>query len=80
MTQSAITIQKNWKGFQTRERDEKVNDLKQEIRSLRTEDHVKYLTKELQSAKQALEHERKLRALQMDAIKVIMLNIDDLTD
>lgn len=41
------------------------------MRNLRTEEHVKHLTKELANAKQALERERKLRALQMDAIKVL---------
>ena len=71
MTQSATKIQKNWRGMQTRENNEKVLDLKNEIRSLRTEEHIKYLTKELNGAKQALEQERKLRALQMDAIKVL---------
>ena len=71
LNQSATTIQKNWKGHQTRNRDEKVQDLKQEIRGLRTDEHIKHLTKELQSAKTALEQERKLRALQMDAIKVL---------
>ena len=45
--------------------------MKEDVRSLRTEEHVKHLTKELASAKQALERERKLRVLQMDAIKVL---------
>lgn len=70
-SQSATVIQKHWKGHQTRNKDEKVLELKQEIRGLRTDDHIKHLTKELQTAKQALEQERKLRALQMDAIKVL---------
>ena len=69
-TTAATTIQKHWKGHVTRNKDEKVQDLKKEIRSLRTDEHIKHLTKELQSAKAALEQERKLRALQMDAIKV----------
>ena len=55
-----------------KERDaERVHQLKEEVRHLRTDEHVKHLTKELANAKQALERERKLRALQMDAIKVL---------
>ena len=62
---AATTLQKNW-----RKETDKVTQLKEEVRSLRTDDHIKHLTKELASAKQALERERKLRSLQMDAIKV----------
>ncbi len=72
MTESAsTTIQKHWRGHHTRQRDDRVHELKQEVRTLRSEEHIKHLTKELQSAKQALEQERKLRSLQMDAIKVL---------
>ncbi|TRY76503.1 hypothetical protein TCAL_15981, partial [Tigriopus californicus] len=75
MTMSTSTastvIQKTWKGHHTRHKDEKVQELKHEVRSMRTEEHVKYLTKELNQAKSALEQERKLRSLQMDAIKVL---------
>ena len=62
---AATTLQKNW-----RKETDKVTQLKEEVRNLRTDDHIKHLTKELASAKQALERERKLRSLQMDAIKV----------
>lgn len=68
---ASTVIQKTWKGHQTRNKDEKVQELKHEVRSMRTEEHVKYLTKELNQAKSALEQERKLRSLQMDAIKVL---------
>jgi hypothetical protein len=40
------------------------------VKSLRTDQHIRHLTKELSAAKLALERERKLRSLQMDAIKV----------
>lgn len=70
---AAMTVQKNWRGHLAKDRGdaEKVNQLKEEVRNLRTEEHIKHLTKELANAKQALERERKLRALQMDAIKVL---------
>ena len=67
-----MTVQKSWRGHSAKDRDaERVNQLKEEVRNLRTEEHIKHLTKELATAKQALERERKLRALQMDAIKVL---------
>lgn len=69
---AASTMQKTWRGHSAKERDaERVRELKDEVRSLRSEEHIKHLTKELASAKQALEKERKLRSLQMDAIKVL---------
>ncbi len=69
---AATVIQKTWKGHSaTRESESKIQELKQEVRELRSEEHIKYLTKELNTAKSALEQERKLRALQMDAIKVL---------
>ena len=69
---AASTMQKSWRAHSAKERDaERVHQLKEEVRHLRTDEHVKHLTKELANAKQALERERKLRALQMDAIKVL---------
>ena len=69
---AANTMQKSWRAHSAKERDaERVHQLKEEVRHLRTDEHVKHLTKELANAKQALDRERKLRALQMDAIKVL---------
>ena len=41
------------------------------VRQLRHEQHIRHLSKELDVTKSALEQERKLRSLQMDAIKVL---------
>ena len=68
---AATVIQKAFRGHSDRQCDSKVEELKAEVLELRSEEHLKYLTKELRSAKSALEQERKLRALQMDAIKVL---------
>jgi len=68
---AATVIQKAFRGHSDNPNDSKVDELKAEVRELRSEEHIKYLTKELSSAKSALEQERKLRALQMDAIKVL---------
>ncbi len=69
---AAAKIQKNYRGHSAKEKDsERVNQLKEEVRTLRMEEHIKHLSKELASAKEALDRERKLRSLQMDAIKVL---------
>ena len=47
-----------------------VREVKEELRSMRLEAHTKQLTKELKSARAALENERKLRKVQSDTIKV----------
>ena len=62
---AATAIQKTWRGHAVRTNDE--------VKSLRTDQHIRHLTKELSAAKLALERERKLRSLQMDAIKVIII-------
>ena len=72
---AATTIQKNWRGHSTRTNENRVQELKDEVKNLRTDQHIRHLTKELSAAKLALERERKLRALQMDAIKVKALAV-----
>ena len=44
--------------------------MKEELRNMRLEAHTKQLSKELRSARAALEQERKLRKVQSDTIKV----------
>ena len=56
----------------------KVRDVKEELRSLRLEAHTKQLSKELKSARLALEQERKLRKVQSDTIKVLWREIQAL--
>ena len=52
-----------------------VREVKEELRSMRLEAHTKQLTKELRSARAALENERKLRKVQSDTIKVNLMNM-----
>ena len=56
----------------------KVRDVKEELRNMRLEAHTKQLTKELKSARTALEQERKLRKVQGDTIKVLWREIQAL--
>ena len=54
----------------------KVREVKEELRSMRLEAHTKQLSKELKSARAALEQERKLRKVQSDTIKVNQMILD----
>ena len=54
--------------------------MKDELRTMRLEAHTKQLTKELKSAKVALEQERKLRKVQSDTIKVLWKEIQALQE
>ena len=47
-----------------------MREVKEELRNMRLEAHTKQLSKELRSARAALEQERKLRKVQSDTIKV----------
>lgn len=45
--QAAVTIQKVWRGYQTRNLDPNVKEIKKEIRQSRTEDHVRHLSRQM---------------------------------
>ena len=53
-----------------------VQQVKEELRTLRAEQHIKQLSKELRMARAALEQERKLRTIQSDTIKVSFLCLE----
>ena len=52
-----------------------MREVKEELRNMRLEAHTKQLSKELRSARAALEQERKLRKVQSDTIKVMVLSV-----
>ena len=42
---AAMSVQKSWRGYSAKEKDaERVNQLKEDVRNLRTEEHIKHLT------------------------------------
>lgn len=61
--QSAILIQKLWRGYSTRKRT--VNDIAGTLQQKRTQDYIVKLTEDMEMTKQALENERKIQQLQM---------------
>jgi len=69
--EAAIKIQKMWRGYRVRNLNPKVATLKRDIQSSRHDEYIRILSKELNSAKAALQVERKLRLLQMEAIKAL---------
>lgn len=69
--EAVIKIQKLWRGYHVRNLSPKIAVLKRDVQSKRHEDHIKKLSDELSSAKAALQVERKLRLLQMEAIKAL---------
>ncbi|XP_065348742.1 centrosomal protein of 97 kDa isoform X2 [Cloeon dipterum] len=76
--QAAVTIQKLWRGYRARNLCPKVVAVKKEIQASRQDDHVRMLSKELNSAKAALQVERRLRLLQMEAIKSLWKEVQGL--
>ncbi|XP_059488502.1 centrosomal protein of 97 kDa isoform X2 [Neocloeon triangulifer] len=75
---AATTIQKIWRGYRVRNLCSKVKSVKKEIQASRQDDHVRMLSKELNSAKAALQVERRLRLLQMEAIKSLWKEVQGL--
>jgi IQ calmodulin-binding motif len=69
--EAVVKIQKVWRGYHVRNLSPEIAVLKRDVQSKRHEDHIKKLSDELSSAKAALQVERKLRLLQMEAIKAL---------
>ncbi|CAG0916178.1 unnamed protein product [Notodromas monacha] len=66
---AALSIQKIWRGYRTRNLDSAVKEKLWSLRSSRTEDHVMAMSKELREATDALKNERQMRLLMTKAIK-----------
>ncbi|KAG8228016.1 hypothetical protein J437_LFUL003651 [Ladona fulva] len=77
---AALKIQSLWRGYRYR-KESKVDksdeapvdyqSLKEEIQSMRVEDHIRQLSSELEATRGELGKERKLRLQQMEAIKAL---------
>ncbi|XP_058446142.1 centrosomal protein of 97 kDa [Malaya genurostris] len=65
---SAILIQKIWRGYQTRKRGQTIAKV---LQKKRTQDYILKLTKDMEMTKTALENERKIQQLQMQAINAL---------
>ncbi|XP_021700503.1 uncharacterized protein LOC5564446 [Aedes aegypti] len=65
---SVILIQKIWRGYRTRKRGQNIADI---LQKKRTQDYILKLTKDMEMTKTALENERKIQQLQMQAINAL---------
>lgn len=66
---SAILIQKLWRGYSVRKQT--VADMAETLQQKRTNDYILKLTQDMEITKQALENERKIQQLQMQAINAL---------
>lgn len=65
---SAIIIQKLWRGYRARKRTKSIAE---KLQRKRTQDYIKKLTTDMEVTKEALENERKIQQLQMQAISAL---------
>ena len=65
---SAIVIQKMWRGYITRKKKQDIADI---LQKKRTQEYIVKLTQDMEMTKVALENERKIQQLQMQAINAL---------
>jgi centrosomal protein CEP97 len=73
---SAILIQKLWRGYSTRKQT--VADMAEALQQKRTNDYIVKLTQDMEMTKQALENERKIQQLQMQAINALWKKVSNM--
>lgn len=73
---SAIAIQKLWRGYSTRKKTMK--DIAENLQQKRTQDYIVKLTADMEMTKHALENERKIQQLQMQAINALWKKVSNM--
>ncbi|RUS84614.1 hypothetical protein EGW08_007641 [Elysia chlorotica] len=68
---AATSIQAFWRGYWAREHNALVVSARKEIRARRAEDHIMLLRNDLEKNRKLYEEEKRLRILQMEAIKIL---------
>ncbi|KAF2904946.1 hypothetical protein ILUMI_01227 [Ignelater luminosus] len=76
--QAAIYIQKMWRGYYTRNRNKYVQELFKSLQAQRAEQYIQKLATDMESTKVALESERKIQMLQMEAITALWKKVSAL--
>ncbi|KAK4289378.1 hypothetical protein Pmani_037645 [Petrolisthes manimaculis] len=77
-TQAAITLQRHWRGYHTRHHHPDAAKIRDDIRHSRAEQHIRHLTEKLRVTEEALERERRLRHMQLEAIRTLWREIQKL--
>lgn len=75
--ESAILIQKLWRGYSARKRNQ--SSLAEILQKKRTQEYIVKLSKDMEMTKQALENERKIQKLQMQAINALWKKVSSLS-
>lgn len=73
---SAIMIQKMWRGYNTRKQNN--GDIANALQQKRTNDYILKLAQDMEMTKQALENERKIQQLQMQAINALWKKVSSM--
>lgn len=68
---AAVYIQKMWRGYYVRNKNKYVQELFKNLQSQRSDQYIKKLATDMESTKVALESERKIQMLQMQAINAL---------
>ncbi|XP_003241236.1 centrosomal protein of 97 kDa [Acyrthosiphon pisum] len=76
--QSAIVIQKMWRGYHTRNLNKNVTNIYQHVQMLRFNQYIKQMSKDLVDTKSTLEKEHKLVVLQMQAINELWKKVNSM--
>ncbi|PIK61661.1 hypothetical protein BSL78_01479, partial [Apostichopus japonicus] len=77
---AATKIQALWRGLHAREKDESIMNMHETLKSQRMDDHVQFLTMELERTRQLYEQEKHLRVLQMEALKLLWNQVKTLQE
>ncbi|XP_025097156.1 uncharacterized protein LOC112565711 isoform X5 [Pomacea canaliculata] len=75
---AATVIQAMWRGYRAREYNMHVISVRKEIRARRAEDHIVLLRAELDRLKKLYHEEKRLRTLQMEAIRRLYNEVQQL--
>lgn len=70
-TVAAVTIQKMWRGYRSRNLNKDTLRILHAIQAARARQHIQRLTCDMEATKAALESERKIQQLQMQAINAL---------
>lgn len=73
---SAILIQKIWRGYNTRKQNN--GDIANALQQKRTNEYILKLAQDMEMTKQALENERKIQQLQMQAINALWKKVSSM--
>ncbi|KAL4706415.1 hypothetical protein ACJJTC_010898 [Scirpophaga incertulas] len=75
---AAVTIQKMWRGYRSRNLNKDTLRILHAIQAARSRQHIQRLTCDMEATKAALESERKIQQLQMQAINALWKKVSTL--